>query len=168
MKCAVAALSTSAWISAAISTLSKYLKFTCTFNVQLWKVLTFWNKLVEHLKHLKHLKHLNTLKCPSFKHFQVLNRFSMNIVIFWLNHKHLWGFIESAGTLLYFLRFSNCEANHSLIWFSWLIFKAKAFKVLKFFSFFKILTCFADWKLPLTSISINFFRIIDKFLLVIS
>ena len=38
------------------------------------------SKPVEHLKHLEHLQHLKILKCPSVKHFQVLNRFKMKIL----------------------------------------------------------------------------------------
>ena len=48
----------------------------------------FYNvsKPVEHLKHLEHLEHFKILKCSSVKHFKVLNRFKMKIIIFWLNH----------------------------------------------------------------------------------
>ena len=38
------------------------------------------------MKHLEHLEHLKILKCSSVKHFKVLNRFKMKIIIFWLNH----------------------------------------------------------------------------------
>ena len=38
------------------------------------------SKPVEHLKHLEHLQHLKILRCPSVKHFQVLNRFKMKIL----------------------------------------------------------------------------------------
>ena len=34
------------------------------------------------VEHLKHLKHLNILICASVKHFEVLNRFKMKIIIF--------------------------------------------------------------------------------------
>ena len=38
------------------------------------------------VEHLKHLKHLNILICASVKHFEVLNRFKVKIIIFSLNH----------------------------------------------------------------------------------
>ena len=44
------------------------------------------SKPVQNLKHLEHLEHLKILKCSSVKHFQVLNRFKMKIIIFSLNH----------------------------------------------------------------------------------
>ena len=56
-----------------------------TYNT--WKCSTLaiflkHSKPLEHLKYLEHLKHLNILKSSSVKHFQVLNRFKIKIIIF--------------------------------------------------------------------------------------
>ena len=84
LKCAVAAFSSSAWISVAIShfkiktlkcsTLYQYLKFTWSY-VQRLKSSTFTGVLkhfvpVEHMKHFKHLKYLNIFKCSSVEPVQ--------------------------------------------------------------------------------------------------
>ena len=73
-----------------------------------WTLISVLN--VKHLEHLEHLEHLKILNCSSVKHFQVLNRFKMKIIIFSLNHTVTW----SKRIKIYFANFTTMKMVNSI------------------------------------------------------